>query len=497
MQVTVEEAGAFTKRLKVVLPGESVRKELDKAYKKLAGEVTLKGFRKGKAPRAVLERNYGAKVRYDVGEKLIQETYFDALGETKIEAVTHPEIRSQSFEPDGNFVYEAEVAVRPEFELGQYKGLKLEAEGVEAPEDEVTAALENMRREMAPLRSVEERGIEQGDVAVVDFQGYHQGKEMPQVKAQDYSVDIGSGRFGAEFENSVMGLRKGEKTTREIDFPEGFPNPVLAGKKVEFRIEIKDVKERVLPELDDEFAKDAGQEYNTLADLKKAVGDKISKDKQESRAGMVADRLMMQLLEGHDFEVPARLVAAEIGNMIKDLEERLLAQNLSLEAAGMNRDQLFEQYREMATKRVKGDFILKKIAEVEQIKLEDGDIDNGFKRIAAQYNMSQEEVRKYFANRDDLLPLLNELLNEKIIGFLRLHAVEEAPAPPAKKKKAAKATEKKEKEEAAPAEAAKKKKTTKAATKKEAGKETPAAPAKEKKTAKPARKKEAASGEEA
>jgi trigger factor len=445
MQVTVEEAGAFTKRLKVVLPGESVKKELDKAYKKLAREVSLKGFRKGKAPRAVLEKNYGDKVRFDVGEKLIQETYFDALGETKIDAVTHPEIRSQSFDPEGNFVYEAEVAIRPEFELAEYKGLEIEEEGFEATEEELMAAIESMRREMAPLRSVEDRGIGKDDVAVLDFQGHHEGKEMPQVKAQDYSVDIGSGRFGEEFENSILGLKKGEKTTREIDFPEGFPNPVLAGKKVEFRIEVKDVKERVLPELDDDFAKDAGQEYNSLADLKEAVGAKITQEKKETRAGVLADKLMMQLLERHDFEVPARLVAAEIGNMIKDMEERLLAQNLSLEAAGMNRDQLFEEYRDVAAKRVKGDFILKKIAEVEQIKLEEGDINNGFKRIAEQYNMSAEEVRKYFANRDDLLPLLNELLSEKIIGFLQEHAATATPATPepaakkktAKKKKAA------------------------------------------------------------
>jgi trigger factor len=450
MQVTVNEAGASTKRLKIVLPGESVKKELDKAYKKLASEVSLKGFRKGKAPRVVLEKNYGAKVLQDVGEKLIQETYFDALGESKIDAVTHPEIRSQSFDPEGNFVYEAEVAIRPEFELGEYKGLEIEAEENEVPEDEVMAALESMRREMAPLRSVDDRGIQDDDVAVVDFQGYHEGKEMPQVKARDYSVDIGSGRFGEEFEKSVMGLKKGEKTTREIDFPEGFPNPVLAGKKVEFRIEIKDVKERVLPELDDDFAKDAGKEYNTLAELKEAIGAKIALEKKESRAGVVADKLMMQLLERHDFEVPARLVAAEISNMIKDLEERLLAQNLSLEAAGMNRDQLFEQNREVATKRVKGDFILKKIAEVEKIKLEDADIDNGFKRIAAQYNMDINEVRKYFAKRDDLLPLLNELLSEKIINFVRENAVTKA-AEPAEKKKTVK-----------------KKKTTKAKTEAEA-----------------------------
>jgi trigger factor len=429
MQVTVEEAGAYTKRLKIVLPGEAVKKEMEKAYGKLASEVSIKGFRKGKVPRQVLEKNYAAKVRYELGEKLIQDSYFDALGETKLDAVTHPEIRSQVYGDDGSFVYEAEVAVRPDFELGEYKGLALELEDSAATEEEIATALDSMRREMAPLRSVEGRGIQNDDVAVIDFQGYHEGKEMPQVKAQNYSVDIGSGRFGEEFEKCVLGLQTGEKTTREIDFPAEFPNPVLAGKKIEFKIEVKDVKERVLPELDDDFAKEAGKEYATLAELKKVIGDKITKEKQDSRAGGVADKLMMQLLERHNFEVPARLVAYEVNALIKEMENRLLSQNLTLESAGVKRDELVEQYRDVATKRVKGDFILKKIAEVEGIKLVDADIDFGFKRIAQQYNMQLDEVRKYFANRDDLLPLMNELLSEKIINFLRDNAVTASPAP--------------------------------------------------------------------
>lgn len=423
MQVTVEEAGVHTKRLKVVLPAATVKKEMEKAYGKLSSEVSLKGFRKGKVPRPVLERNYVTRVKYDVGEKLIQDTYFDALAETKIDAVTHPEISSQLFADDGAFIYEAEVAVRPDFSLGEYKGLEIEHDGGVATEEEIALALDTLRRDMAPLRSVEERGIQLGDVAVIDFQGYHEGKVMPQVKAENYSVDIGSGRFGEEFEKCVMGLKATEKTTREIDFPEEFPNPLLAGKKIEFKIAIKDIKERVLPELDDDFAKDAGKEFTTLDELKKAIGDKISKEKQEAGAGALADKIMMQLLSRHDFEVPARLVAFEVNALVKEMEDRLLAQKLTLESAGVKRDELVEQYRDVATKRVKGDFILKKIAEVEEIKLVDTDIEQGFQRISRQYNMQIDEVRKYFASRDDLLPFMNELLSEKIIYFLRDHAV--------------------------------------------------------------------------
>jgi trigger factor len=457
MQVTVEDSGSSTKCLKVVLPADSVKKELEKAYRKLSKSVSIKGFRKGKVPRKVLEREYGPKVEYDAAEKLIQESYFDALEQTKLDAVVHPEIRSQKFNEDGSFIYEAEVAVRPEFALAKYKGLEIEMESFEATDDEVAAALEGMRRENAPLRTVEDRGAQIDDVTVVDFQGYHNGQEMKQVKAENFSVDVGSGRFGDEFEKTIIGLKKGEKTEREIDFPENFPNPVLAGKKVKFAIELKDVKERVLPEIDDEFAKDAGEEYTCLDDLKVAIGAKISKEKQGAGAGAMADKLMMQLLDSHELDVPDRLAAYEVNSMIKDMEDNLTNQKMTLETAGLNRDKLVEEYKDIAIKRVKGDFIIKKIAEVENIKLVDADIENGFKRIGERYKMPIAEVKKYFAKRDDLLPFMNELLNEKIINFLRDNAkittvasdgVEKA----APKKAVAKKTEAKDakKKEAAP-----------------------------------------------
>lgn len=456
MQVTVEDSGSNTKSLKIILVADDVKKEMEKAYRKLSKTVAIKGFRKGKVPRKVLEREYGAKVEYETAEKMIQSTYFDALEQTKLDAVVHPEIRSQKFEDDGTFVYEAEIAVRPEFELGDYKGLEIEMESAEATDDEVAVALENMQREVAPLRSVEDRGVQDGDVAVVDFQGFHNGQEMKQVKAENFSIEIGSGRFGDEFEKTITGLKKGDKTEREIDFPENFPNPVLAGKKVKFDIELKEVKERVLPEIDDEFAKDAGNEYNSLDDLKAAIRAKISKEKEDAGAGAMADKLMMKLLDSHEIEVPKRLAAYEINNMIKEMEDNLTNQNMTLETAGLNRDELVEQYKDTATKRVKGDFILKKIAEVESIKLNDEDIENGFKRIGERYNMPIDEVKKYFANRDDLLPFMNELLSEKIIKFLRDNAkiktVKAAAEKVAPKKAAAKKTaaKKAEGEKAAP-----------------------------------------------
>ena len=418
MQINVEDVSQLTKKMTITLPETQVVQELESAYKKLNSEVSLKGFRKGKIPRQVLEKNYRPKVEYEVAEKLIQGTYFDALEKSKIDAVVHPDIREQKFAENGTFVYTAEVDVRPQFELAEYKGLEIEQPALEVTDEEISQELEVLRKQMAPLQSVEERAVELGHLAVVDFQGYHNGNPIKQVVGENYSVDVGSGQFGKEFEEKLLGLKKGEETSQEIDFPANFANPILAGKKVEFKINVKDVKERLLPALDDEFAKEVGEEFASLEALKAHIREKKLQAKKDAQRGDLTDKLMRGLIENHDFEIPPRLVAYEIEAMIKELESNLERQGVTLEAAGFNRDALVEQYKLAAQARVKGDFLLKKVAEKEGLKLENEDIDQGFKRISEQYNMPVSEVKKYFSSRDDLLPFMAELLNEKILSFL-------------------------------------------------------------------------------
>ena len=418
MQVTVEDVTPLTKRLQIVLPEESVSKKVEETYQKLASTVSLKGFRKGKVPRKVLEKSYGDSVKHEVGEDLIKESYFDALGQTKIDVVVHPEITSQEFAADGSFKYTAEVDIRPDFELGQIKGLEVEQPELVVTDDEIAGELERLQMQMAPLRSVDDRPVKDKDMAVIDFQGYHDGEIMNQVAGQNYTVEVGSGRNGREFEEQLVGLKKGEETSREIEFPASFANPVMAGKKVEFKITVTDIKERVLPGLDDEFAKDVDAKYETLESLKNDIRERRLAAKKQDQVGSLNDKLMNKLLEGHDFEVPKRLVGYEINHLIEEMETRLQNQGLTLESAGMNRDKLVEEYHDIAEKRVRGDFILKKIAEKEGIKVSDKDVEEGFQRISERYQMPVDEVKKFFTKRDDLLPYMNELLNEKILKFL-------------------------------------------------------------------------------
>jgi trigger factor len=424
MQVSVEDVSSLTKTLKIVVPEDIVSKKIENAYKELKAEVSIKGFRKGKVPRKVLEKGYGEKIKMEVGEKLVQDTYFDALEKTDCKPVVHPEIKSHKFADDGTFVYEAEIDVKPQFALGQYKAIEVEMPEIVVTDEAVDAEIESLRKELAPLRNVDDRGIKANDLVVVDFQGFDaNGEPIKHVNAENYSVEVGSGRNGKDFENACLGLKIGEEASRAVEFPPSFPNPVLAGKKVEFKIKVKEVKERVLADVNDEFAQDVGEEFETLDSLKVHVRKKIEKQRIDAQVGDLTDKIMLKILEKYDFEVPNKLVAFEVNEQIKQLENHLQKQGLTLESAGMNQEKLVNDYKDAAVKRVRGDFILKKIAETEDIKLSDEDISKGFERIAVQYGMAVDEVKKYFRSRNELLPFMNELLSEKILEFLRENAV--------------------------------------------------------------------------
>lgn len=423
MEVRVEEIGTLTKKISVTLPESVVQPKLDEAYDKLKKDIRIKGFRRGKVPRSVIVKNYKPQVEGEVGEKLVQDTYFDAIEKQGLDPVVHPDITSVKYNEDGTFTYVANVDTKPQFELASYKGLEIEKPAVSVSDEEIETELNTLRKDMAVLRAVDDRAIADGDIVIVDFQGYHKGNALKQVKNDDYSVDVGSGRMGKEFEEKLIGMKKGEEASHVVSFPEKHPNPILAGKDIEFKVKVKDVKERVLAELNDDFAKDVSDRFNSFEDLKNSIRERRMKEKEESAEGSLTDKIMQKLLETHDFEVPNRLVAFEIEQMVKQTEQTLMKSGLSLEAAGLSREELAKQNVEMATKRVRGDFVLKKIAEVEGIKVNDEDLDRGFKRIGEQYNMPVAKVKEYFQSRDDLLPFMNELLNEKILHFLKEEAV--------------------------------------------------------------------------
>lgn len=432
MEIAVENLSDLTRKLTITLPKETVGPALDKAYAKINKEVKLKGFRRGKIPQSVLEKNFRDQIQAEVGEKLVQETYFEAVEKEGLEPVVHPEIAEHRFPEDGTFVYVALVDIKPQIELKEYKGLEVEKPVLTVGEEEVDKELTLLQRHQAALKTAEEgHVIAMDDVAVADFQGFHNGKAMKEVRNENYSVDIGMNRLGKDFEEKLIGMKKGDKALYEVDFPADYPNPLLAGKKVEFKVDVKDVKVRVKPELDDEFAKDIKPELTSLQALRDDIRARLQKAKDDALQGDLDDRIMHKLIELNPFEVPQRLVNYEIQEMLKQTEENLKRSGLSFESAGINLEELVEKNRDVAAKRVKGDFLLKKIAEVEEIKIADEDIQRGYQRIADQYRMTLDEVKKYFQRREEILPFMNELHNEKVLNFLREQARFTSVAPAA------------------------------------------------------------------
>ncbi len=419
MDVKVEEVGTLTRKITVTLPAKDVQKRLKKEYDKLQKESKMKGFRRGKVPRSIIEKSYKPQVEAEIGEKLVQETYFEVIEQENIDAVIHPQILDHSYNDDGSFTYEAQVDVRPQFEVTGYKDLEIEKPQTDVTAEDVDKEIATMQRQMAPLKSVEDRPVEEGDIVIVDYQGYHKDNAMKHVKSENSTVEVGSGQMGKDFEKKLVGMKKGEEASHEVEFPEKHPNPILAGKKIEFKVTLKDIKERILPELDDEFAKDVGKEFSTLDELRESIREKLSREREESAQGELTDKIMQAIIKENEFEVPQRLVDFEVEQMIKQTEEQLEKSGMNLEAAGLSREMLAKNNVPVAQQRVRGDFILKKIAETEEIKIQDEDMDRGFKRIGDQYNMSVAQVKEFFSSRDDLLPLMNELLNEKVLDFLR------------------------------------------------------------------------------
>lgn len=423
MDIVVEQLSELTRKLTITLPKETVEPALAKAYAKINKDVKLKGFRRGKIPQGVLESTFKEQVQGEIGEKLVQETYFDAVEQEKLDPVVHPEITEHRFTDDGSFVYVAMIDIKPQFELKEHKGLEIEKAVMTVSEEDIDKEIKLLQRHQAVLQTAEEGHLlAMDDVAIVDFQGFHNGKAMKEVYNQNFSLDIGMRRLGKDFEEKLIGLKKGDKTLYEITFPVDYPNPVLAGKNIEFKVDVQDVKIRIKPELDDEFAKDIKPELNTLADLKEDIRQRLQKSKDDAMQGDIDDKLMHKLIDLNPFEVPQRLVNYEIQEMLKQTEENLKRSGLSFESAGINLDDLIEKNKEVAVKRVKGDFLLKKVAEVEAIKIADEDIHRGYQRIADQYKMSLDEVKKYFKRREEILPFINELHNEKVLSFLREHA---------------------------------------------------------------------------
>ncbi len=417
MNVTVEEISAIKKKLSIEVAAETVTAELEKAYKKVAKTANIKGFRKGKVPRAILEQQYGPRVQYEVVGSLVNNSLYKAMIENKIEPVSQPEIvESGDVEKGQPFSYQAEVEVRPEIVAKDYTGLSLEKEKFSFDEAVVEQQLEQMATSRVQLEVTKRKKAREGDTVIVDFEGMLDGTVFDNGSASDYQLELGSGSFIPGFEEQVVGMKREDVKEIDVTFPENYGAKELAGKPVVFKVTMKEIKEKVEPKIDDDFAKEFGAE--NLAELKEKIRENSVKQEEDRISGQLQENLMNALVEKNPVEIPDGMTQNQLLHLKDNFSQRLKSQGMSLEMLGMNDETFNKTYREMAEQQVKGELILDAIAKQEELTVEDAEVDEKIKQIAEESGTPVENVEKYFANAQARDGLKSQLLNDKVIDLL-------------------------------------------------------------------------------
>ncbi len=423
MRAIVEEISPTRKRLDVIIPQEKVSDELNTAYQTLRKRAKVKGFRAGKVPLAMLERMYKNEIESDLVNNLISESYPKALDEQKLHPLGMPSIEKGTLNRDKDFTYSAVFDVAPEIEPHDYLGMEIERKKFELSDEMVEKQLEAIRSAHAQLEALpEERAAKEEDVAIVNYQAIEDGQPVEGISNTAFPIVIGQHRFNEEVEKALVGMQKGEKKDVEVSFPADFSNAAVAGKTLTFSLEVVDIKQRKLPELDDDFAKDLGEEFATLDDLKKKIREQITQS-EESRARQETNtQIRKKLVQTHEFEAPKSLIDYQIQLMMDNLERNLRQRGLNFESAGIVPEKLADEYRTPAEEQVKSNLVLESIAAKEGLEISDEDVDGELERIAFQIGQKREVIENFYRDNNMLEGLKNELLEQKTLQFIADHA---------------------------------------------------------------------------
>lgn len=420
MQISVESVNSIKKKLNFEIPADKVSAEVDKAYAEIRKHAAIKGFRKGKVPMSLIEKHYGDKMADDVLKSLVQETYFKAVNEQGLNPVGYPVIESDQLKKGEPFKYSATVEVFPDVELKQYTDLELVKEKLELDAAVVDARLKEMQERMAQLAPAPEgHAAAMGDFVTFDFKGSVDGVPFEGGAAEDFQLELGSGRFIPGFEDQMVGMTAGSAGTVKVTFPEAYGNSDLAGKPAEFEVNVKEIKVKELPELNDEFAKEFGEEFETL-DLLKAKLAELNQAQEEARIkNEMRERVIKALIEKNDLEVPEALVDRQVTMMLESTKQRLASQRLSLEMMGMTDDSYKAQFRDVARDQVKGSLILDAIAEKEAIEPTEEEIAAQVAEIAVQTRQDAEKVAHlYQTNEGAKQNLMAQMREDKAVQFV-------------------------------------------------------------------------------
>jgi len=408
--------------LTVEVDASQVNEALDQAFKKVVQKVQVPGFRKGKVPRKMFEARFGVESLYqDALDILLPTAYGQAVQEAGIEPVDRPEVDVEQMEQGKSLIFKATVTVKPEVKLGDYKNLSIEPKEFAVTEESLDAELKRMQERHAELVSIEEGAAENGDQAIIDFEGFQDGVAFEGGKAEDYSLELGTGTFIAGFEEQVVGMTLGEEKDITVTFPEEYHSPNLAGKEAVFKVKLNSLKRKNLPALDDEFAKDVS-EFDTLEELKADTKTKLEERTAQEKDQYIREQLVLKAAENAEIDLPAVMVEHELDQMVNEFGQRLQYQGMTLELyyqfSGMDESQLRDQLRADATSRVRTSLTLEAIGQAENIVATDEDVDAELEKLAAMYGRPADELRKIFSAQDGLVALKRDVQTRKTVDFL-------------------------------------------------------------------------------
>ncbi|MGV3075354.1 trigger factor [Clostridium baratii] len=422
MEAKMEKIEANVVKFEVRVEAEKFTAALNKAYNKNKKNFNIPGFRKGKVPMAMVKKHYGVEVLFeDAINTVVSETYPTLIEENKLKPIDYPKIDVVEIGEGKDLVYTAEVTLYPEIELGEYKGLDIKRKEVKVEDVEVEGQLKNMQQQNARVEVKEEGNVENGDIAVIDFKGFVDGVAFEGGEAKDYALEIGSGSFIDNFEDQLVGMATGEKKEIKVNFPENYGKEDLNGKEATFEVTVNQIKVKEMPALDDEFAKEVS-EFETLDELKADITKRIEETKKASVEREFEDELVTAVIENSKMDIPEIMVEKEIDMMVRDLENRLRQQGLSLEQymqfTGNTEEKMRSYMKENADKKVKADLVLEAIAKAENIEATDEEIKEKANEIAKIYAPDQADKMAEMLMQTQSNMIAKDLVVSKTIKFL-------------------------------------------------------------------------------
>ncbi|MBT1070280.1 trigger factor [Pelotalea chapellei] len=424
MQVTVEAINPVTKKVFIEIPSEQVDAEIEKTYANIQKKAKLQGFRPGKAPMQLVKRTYSDAMRDQVMRRFYEQTLFKALDEHKIEPIDSPTIESDILEPGSPFKYSALVEVMPEVQITDYTGLEVTREKYKFNPENIEGELKRMQENMAQLVPVDESAaVENGHKVTIDYMFSVEGFPEETSNEENAEIEVGANKLMPGFEEQLVGMKYGETKDITVTLPEGYRTSEAAGKDGVFKVTIKDIKRKELPELNDEFAQQFG-EYGTMKELREKMSEYHQKQEMERIENEQKERVIQALIEKNPLEVPQSMVKRQLDHMLENLKNRLKSQHMSIEMMGLDDEGFRQRFRESAENKVKGGLLLMALVEKENISVTDEDLEQRYEQISGGNADMLGRIKEYYGtNRSNKNNLISEIKEDKAISLLLEKAV--------------------------------------------------------------------------